>query len=152
MLAAATLGALGAQLAEIRAAKQDWFVVAGRVDKQDISLEADCAVAVRRQQPFDKALRNFPKMDSPPKAMNERSTEMLDYEAVTKPCACRAPGISATSNYRCAISASGIVSAVCGQAGIYKSGLGDQTSAMARPVVVPVVQGTPPCSCSSCPF
>ena len=34
MLAAATLGALGAQLAEIRAAKQDWFVVAGRVDKQ----------------------------------------------------------------------------------------------------------------------
>ena len=84
MLAAATLGALGAQLAEIRAAKQDWFVVAGRVDKQDISLEADGAVTVRRQQPFDKALRNFPKMDSPPKAMNERSTEMLDYEAVTK--------------------------------------------------------------------
>ena len=63
MLAAATLGALGAQLAEIRAAKQDWFVVAGRVDKQDISLEADGAVTVRRQQPFDKALRNFPKMD-----------------------------------------------------------------------------------------
>ena len=84
MLAAATLGAHGAQLAEIRAAKQDWFVVAGRVDKQDISLEADGAVTVRRQQPFDKALRNFPKMDSPPKAMNERSTEMLDYEAVTK--------------------------------------------------------------------
>ena len=66
MLAAAALGALGAQLAEIRAAKQDWFVVAGRVDKQDISLEADGAVTVRRQQPFDKALRNFPKMDSLP--------------------------------------------------------------------------------------
>ena len=73
MLTAATLGALGAQLADIRAAKQDWFVVAGRVDKQDISLEADGAVTVRRQQPFDKALRNCPKMDSPPKAMNERS-------------------------------------------------------------------------------
>ena len=36
MLAAAALGALGAQLAEIRAAKGDWFVGAGRVDKQGV--------------------------------------------------------------------------------------------------------------------
>ena len=49
MLAAAALGALGAQLAEIRAAKEDWFVGAGRVDKEDVSLEADGAVIVRRQ-------------------------------------------------------------------------------------------------------
>ena len=84
MLAAAALGALGAQLEQLQAAKQDWFVGASLVDEQDISLEADGAVTVRRQPPFDKALRNFPKMDSPPKAMNERSTEMLDYEAVTK--------------------------------------------------------------------
>lgn len=33
MLAAAALGALGAQLAEIRAVKADWFVGAGRVDQ-----------------------------------------------------------------------------------------------------------------------
>ena len=39
MLAAAALGARGAQLAQIRAAKRDWFVGAGRVDKQDVSLE-----------------------------------------------------------------------------------------------------------------
>ena len=54
MLAAAALGALGAQLAEIRAAKEDWFVGAGRVDQEDVSLEADGAVTVRRQPPFDK--------------------------------------------------------------------------------------------------
>ena len=73
MLAAAALGALGAQLAEIRAAKEDWFVGAGRVDKQDVSLEADGAVTVRRQPPFDKALRNFPKMESPPKGKQGRA-------------------------------------------------------------------------------
>ena len=38
MLAAAALGALGAQLAEIRAVKADWFVGAGRVDQEDVSL------------------------------------------------------------------------------------------------------------------
>ena len=82
MLAAAALGALGAQLAEIRAAKEDWFVGAGRVDKQDVFLEADGAVTVRRQPPFDRALRNFPKMDSPPKGKAERRLEVTDYEAV----------------------------------------------------------------------
>ena len=46
MLAAAALGALGAQLAEIRAAKGDWFVGAGRVDKQGVFLEADGAVSL----------------------------------------------------------------------------------------------------------
>ena len=60
MLAAATPGALGAQLAEIRVAKQDWFVVAGRVDKQDISLEADGAVTVRRQQPSQRVDFAYP--------------------------------------------------------------------------------------------
>ena len=49
MLAAAALGALGAQLAEIRAVKADWFVGAGRVDQEDVSLEADGAVTVRRR-------------------------------------------------------------------------------------------------------
>ena len=39
MLAAAALGALGAQLEQLQAAKQDWFVGAGLVDKQGISLE-----------------------------------------------------------------------------------------------------------------
>ena len=82
MLAAAALGALGAQLAEIRAAKEDWFVGAGRVDKEDVSLEADGAVTVRRQPPFDKALRNFPKMESPPKGKAERRLEVTDYETV----------------------------------------------------------------------
>ena len=82
MLAAAALGALGAQLAEIRAAKEDWFVGAGRVDKQGASLEADGAVTVRRQQPFDKALRNFPNMESPPKGKAERRLEVTDYETV----------------------------------------------------------------------
>ena len=67
MLAAAALGALGAQLEQLQAAKQDWFVGASLVDEQDISLEADGAVTVRRQA-FDKALRNFPKTDSPSKA------------------------------------------------------------------------------------
>ena len=62
MLAAAALGALGAQLEQLQAAKQDWFVGASLVDEQDISLEADGAVTVRRQA-FDKALRNFPKTD-----------------------------------------------------------------------------------------
>ena len=57
MLAAAALGALGAQLEQLQAAKQDWFVGASLVDEQDISLEADGAVTVRRQA-FDKALRN----------------------------------------------------------------------------------------------
>ena len=80
MLAAAALGALGAQLAEIRAAKEDWFVGAGRVDQEDVSLEADGAVTVRRQPPFDKALRNFPKMESPPKGKAERRMEVTDYE------------------------------------------------------------------------
>ena len=55
MLAAAALGALGAQLEQLQAAKQDWFAGASLVDKQDISLEADGAVTVRRQA-FDKAL------------------------------------------------------------------------------------------------
>ena len=82
MLAAAALGALGAQLAEIRAAKEDWFVGAGRVDQEDVSLEADGAVTVRRQPPFDKALRNFPKMESPPKGKAERRLEVTDYETV----------------------------------------------------------------------
>ena len=82
MLAAAALGALGAQLAEIRAAKEDWFVGAGRVDKEDVSLEADGAVTVRRQPPFDKALRNFPNMESPPKGKAERRLEVTDYETV----------------------------------------------------------------------
>ena len=41
MLAAAALGALGAQLKQLQAAKQDWFVGASLVDEQDISLEAD---------------------------------------------------------------------------------------------------------------
>ena len=49
---AAALGALSAQLAEIRTAKEDWFVGAGRVDKEDVSLEADGAVIVRRQPLF----------------------------------------------------------------------------------------------------
>ena len=49
MLAAAALGALGAQLEQLQAAKQDWFVGASLVDEQDISLEADGAVTVRRQ-------------------------------------------------------------------------------------------------------
>ena len=42
MLAAAALGlgALGAQLEQLQAAKQDWFVGARLVDKQGISLEA----------------------------------------------------------------------------------------------------------------
>ena len=60
MLAAAALGALGAQLEQLQAAKQDWFVGASLVDEQDISLEADGAVTVRRQPPFDKALRATP--------------------------------------------------------------------------------------------
>ena len=47
MLAAAALGALGAQLEQLQAAKQDWFVGASLVDKQDISLEAEGAVTVR---------------------------------------------------------------------------------------------------------
>jgi len=41
MLAAAALGALGAQLEQLQAAKQDWFVGASLVDKQGISLEAN---------------------------------------------------------------------------------------------------------------
>ena len=72
MLAAAALGALGAQRAEIRAVEAGWFVGAGRVDQEDVSLEADGAVTVRRQPPFDKALRNFPKMESPPKGAKSR--------------------------------------------------------------------------------
>jgi hypothetical protein len=46
MLAAAALGALGAQLEQLRAAKQDWCVGASLVDEQDISLEADGAVTL----------------------------------------------------------------------------------------------------------
>ena len=75
MLAAAALGALGAQLEQLQAAKQDWFVGASLVDEQDISLEADGAVTVRRQA-FDKALRNFPKTDSPSKAKAARKMEV----------------------------------------------------------------------------
>ena len=67
--------ALGAQLEQLQAAKQDWFVGAGLVDKQGISLEADGAVTVRRQD-FDKALRNFPKTDSPSKAKAARKMEV----------------------------------------------------------------------------
>ena len=81
MLAAAALGALGAQLEQLQAAKQDWFVGASLVDKQDISLEADGAVTVRRQA-FDKALRNFPKTDSPSKAKAARKLEVTDYDQV----------------------------------------------------------------------
>ena len=81
MLAAAALGALGAQLEQLQAAKQDWFVGASLVDKQDISLEADGAVTVRRQA-FDKALRNFPKTDSPSKAKAARKMEVTDYDQV----------------------------------------------------------------------
>ena len=44
MLAAAALGALGAQLKQLQAAKADWFVGANLVDKQDISLQADGAL------------------------------------------------------------------------------------------------------------
>ena len=79
MLAAAALGALGAQLEQLQAAKQDWFVGASLVDEQDISLEADGAVTVRRQA-FDKALRNFPKTDSPSKAKAARKMEVTDYD------------------------------------------------------------------------
>ena len=81
MLAAAALGALGAQLEQLQAAKQDWFVGASLVDEQDISLEADGAVTVRRQA-FDKALRNFPKTDSPSKAKAARKMEVTDYDQV----------------------------------------------------------------------
>ena len=81
MLAAAALGALGAQLEQLQAAKQDWFVGASLVDKQDISLEAEGAVTVRRQA-FDKALRNFPKTDSPSKAKAARKMEVTDYDQV----------------------------------------------------------------------
>ena len=81
MLAAAALGALGAQLEQLQAAKHDWFVGASLVDKQDISLEADGAVTVRRQA-FDKALRNFPKTDSPSKAKAARKMEVTDYDQV----------------------------------------------------------------------
>ena len=81
MLAAAALGALGAQLEQLQAAKQDWFVGASLVDEQDISLEADGAVTVRRQA-FDKALRNFPKTDSPSKAKAARKLEVTDYDQV----------------------------------------------------------------------
>ena len=82
MLAAVALGALKAQLEQLQAAKQDWFVGASLVDKQDISLEAgDGAVTVRRQA-FDKALRNFPKTDSPFKAKAARKMEVTDYDQV----------------------------------------------------------------------
>ena len=85
MLAAAALGALGAQLEQLQAAKQDWFVGASLVDEQDISLEADGAVTVRRQPPFDKALRNFPKMESPPKGKAERRLEVTSHPSTTWP-------------------------------------------------------------------
>lgn len=81
MLAAAALGALGAQLEQLQAAKQDWFAGASLVDKQGISLEADGAVTVRRQA-FDKALRNFPKTDSPSIAKAARTMEVTDYDQV----------------------------------------------------------------------
>ena len=96
MLAAAALGALGAQLAGIRAAKEDWFVGAGRVDQEDVSLEADGAVTLRRQPPFDKALRNFPKMESPPKGKAERRLEVTDYETVMSHVAGPRPHAGAT--------------------------------------------------------
>ena len=51
------------------------------IDEQDISLEADGAVTVRRQA-FDKALRNFPKTDSPSKAKAARKMEVTDYDQV----------------------------------------------------------------------
>ena len=91
MLAAAALGALGAQLAGIRAAKADWFVGVGRVDQEDVSLEADGAVTVRRQPPFDKALRNFPKMESPPKGKAERRLEVTHYETASRTLFLREP-------------------------------------------------------------
>ena len=81
MLAAAALGALGAQLEQLQAAKADWFVGASLVDKQDISLEADGAVTLRRQ-PFEKALRNVPSMDSPSKTKATRKIEVTDYDQV----------------------------------------------------------------------
>ena len=61
------------------AAKEDWFARARIVDNQDVSLAADGAVTVRRQH-FDKALRNFPKMDSPGKAKKDRKDEATDYD------------------------------------------------------------------------
>ena len=67
--------------AQLQAAKQDWFVGASLVDEQDISLEADGAVTVRRQA-FDKALRNFPKTDPPSKAKAARKMEVTDYDQV----------------------------------------------------------------------
>ena len=81
MLAAAALGALGAQLKQLQAAKADWFVGENLVDKQDISLQADGAVTVRRQ-PFDRALRNCPGMDSPAKAKAARKMQATDYDQV----------------------------------------------------------------------
>ena len=56
MLAAAALGALGAQLKQLQAAKADWFVGANPVDKQGISLQADGAVTSQ----------NLRKIDPPP--------------------------------------------------------------------------------------
>ena len=56
-----------------------WFARARIVDNQDVSLAADGAVTVRRQH-FDKALRNFPKMDSPGKAKKDRKDEATDYD------------------------------------------------------------------------
>ena len=92
MLAAAALGALGAQLEQLQAAKHDWFVGASLVDEQDISLEADGAVTVRRQA-FDKALRNFPKTDSPSKAkatrLDARHLVATPEEPRTWYCHCR---------------------------------------------------------------
>ena len=79
MLAAAAVGALAAQLAQLQAVKEDWFARARIVDNQDVSLAADGAVTVRRQR-FDKALRNFPKMDSPGKAKKDRKNEATDYD------------------------------------------------------------------------